>query len=261
MFIIVGNDIKKKQVSIIDTLDYKTNTASYEVMYNAINRGIEILGIQAGEILCKTKNVFKEILPQLVHQKVKADLLKVHNSVRLEMYLNILKPYGLANACSDIVYIYETNTLVVKRLAVLVKLKNPTKIDYYVTLPYKDEFNNLDTYTKMMLTELCQIPLVPEPAEITFISRCTFAYNKGAEIENFYYIETETRNYMVGVLPYKQDFITGREFSGIRPNSPMFYRFYLQQLSHTSGHSCIISRLERLQNRTRRPEGTIIYGK
>lgn len=262
MFIIVGNDIKKKQVSIIDTSDYKTNLVSYDVMYNAINEGIRVLGVQSGEILCKTKNLYKELAPILQHAFLKAELLKVPFSQKLQMLLNVVQPYGLADSIYEISLLYETKTIILKRTATLVHLKKPFVIDYYVPLTYIDEFNKLDNQTKAMLMELCKIPIVPAATDILFVSRCTEVYYKGSQIEYFYYIETTERKFVVGVLPYQVEFTKEkytREYA--RPNSPMLYRFYLRNLANATEHSCIISRLDRIKTTKRRPEGFPVYKK
>lgn len=158
MFIIIGNDIYYKQVLIYDTTDCSTEMVSYKYLKQALDRGIEIKGLdENNNILCQTLNAVQELLPQIQQIYAKALLLKVTDEMFSTMLLHLFKPYGFANTPQDI------DSGVLERSITLKLIGTDIYLDQHRTVMYRsiklvDEFKKLDNRTRCMLNELAKIP-------------------------------------------------------------------------------------------------------
>lgn len=159
MFIIVGNDIYYKQVLIYDTTDCSTEMVSYKYLKQAIDRGIEIKGLdENNNILCQTLNAVQELLPQIQQIYAKALLLKVTDEMFSTMLLHLFKLYGFANTHQDIDSGVLKRSITLKLIGTDIYLKDPCKIVSHFSIKLVDEFKKLDNRTRCMLNELAKIP-------------------------------------------------------------------------------------------------------
>lgn len=113
MFIIIGNNIQECLVKILDTSDKKEDWVTYEFLQKGIQSGIQVSGVsKQGEILCKNTDLYKEIINKSKLLEAKILLLKLDIAAQHQVFLNLLKPYGLAQTEEDIQYSLDTHTLV-----------------------------------------------------------------------------------------------------------------------------------------------------
>lgn len=113
MFIIIGNNIQEGLVKILDTSDKKEDWVTYEFLQKGIQSGIQVSGVsKQGEILCQNMDLYKEIITKSKLLEAKILLLKLDIVAQHQAFLNLLKPYGLAQTEEDIQYSLDIHKLV-----------------------------------------------------------------------------------------------------------------------------------------------------
>lgn len=219
MFIIVGNNINYKRVLIYDTTDCSRESVSYECLKQALDRGIEIKGLdENNNILCQTLDAVYELLPQIQQIYAKALLLKVTDEMLSTMLLHLFKPYGFANTPQDI------DCGVLKRSITLKPIGADIYLDQRWTVRYRsiklvDEFKKLDNRTRCMLSELAKIPCLMKGTG-------TIDYITGTR-SGLYCIKTGKTLLRLSVSKYNKAEDIDIEKS-LFASSPHLYKYYLE---------------------------------
>lgn len=221
MFIIVGNDIYYKQVLIRDTKDNSTEMVSYDYLYRAIRKGIEIRGLDSrGNIMCQTLDVAEEIFPQMQQIYAKALVLNASDALFVKMLLNLVKDYGLADTEQDIYASITEERVILKVIGSVIFLKTHKTVNYF-SIKLIDEFKQLDDSARYMLNELVKVPfLIKGSGYIDYILE---------KRPCVYYLKVGKTICQVSIAPFNRlgNIVISNRISG---SSPYLYKYYLEKL-------------------------------
>lgn len=177
MFIIIGNDTKKKQVNIYDTVDMTQEWVSYATLKKGIRQGLNIKGLDVNNnIIFKAIDLYDELYAATL-----AVTEPCKQSKSLVPLLEVLKPYGLAETLEDIdiEYPFDIDGFRFNRIN--------TRIDYDIEV--------LENIVKQDITKSNASPIVHNIATELYRYAKALAWNKYAQID--YIIRLDNLQYLV----------------------------------------------------------------
>ena len=224
MFIIVGHDIKSKQVLVHDTKDHTTQPVSYGILRKALSKGIKVYGLDFKDnIICNTLDVLLELKPQLQTIVAKALLLQLDTNKILELLFPICVQYGLVEEIEDLIFNAEpTPTLIFCLTGQMLQFnQEPTSSWLYSITDCADFAKIEDELTHFMLKELYKIPIMSDKAKL-IISEIKY-------IADSYYIRLQSGlTLCIDMAYYTSSY--HKDLINSRVTNHVLYKHYLRKL-------------------------------
>lgn len=224
MFIIVGHNIKLKQVLVHDTTDHTTLPVSYEIVRKAENRGIKVHGLDfKGNIICNTPDVLLELKPQLQVIVAKAMLLQLDANKILELLFPICAQYDLVEEPEDLIFNAEpTPTLIFCLTGQMLQFNQEPISSWLYSITDCADFAKIeDEIAHFMLKELYKIPIMSDKSKLII--------NEIKYIANSYFIRLQLGlTLCVDVAYYTSSY--HKDIINSRVTNHVLYKHYLRKL-------------------------------